>query len=108
MRYLIAFIFSLFSYCTLCQSSGSVFCSTQPSSNVDLVAINQHRLQESANDTIVFRLYVHVVRTNTGLGGQPTERVNEAICILRDDFAPHNIFFNVQEIKYINSDYFYN
>jgi hypothetical protein len=108
MRYLITFLLSLLSYYAYCQSSGSVFCGTQPSSGVDLVAINQHRLQESTNDTIVFRLYVHIARTSSGLQGQPMHKVNQAICILREDFEPHNIFFNVQEVKYIDNDYFFN
>jgi len=67
MRLLIPSLFSLLSYYAYCQSPGFVFCGTQPSSDIDLVAINQHRQQESTNDTIVFRLYVHVVRTSSEL-----------------------------------------
>ncbi|MBK8192662.1 MAG: T9SS type A sorting domain-containing protein [Lewinellaceae bacterium] len=55
------------------------------------------------------RIYVHALRRSDGSGGQTMEEVKDAIQLMREDFAPHNIYFVWDcEVNYINNDALYN
>ncbi|MEZ4885548.1 MAG: M43 family zinc metalloprotease [Chitinophagales bacterium] len=53
------------------------------------------------------RIYFHVIRKSDGTGGRTIEDVYQMLEILRQDFAPHNIAFQLECMDYIDNDIFY-
>ena len=54
-------------------------------------------------------IYVHVIRSSNGTGGQSVANVNEALGYLDDAFNPYNIYFKWNHvINYINNTSYYN
>lgn len=66
-----------------------------------------YQAKAQSNSPKVLRIYAHIIRTSSGLGGQTEENAKEALCILKSDFAPHNIFFEVVSMEYIDDDIVY-
>ena len=60
-----------------------------------------------STEPITVRLYIHILRTSNGLGGRTPTEVDEALNILENDFALHNIFFRVACTEYIDNDVWY-
>lgn len=55
------------------------------------------------------KIYVHVIRTSDGLGGQSESDVNEALHFLDIDFNTHNIYFDWDGyIDYIDDNRYFN
>jgi hypothetical protein len=48
--------------------------------------------ETETDDTLIFRVYIHSIKTTSGEMGHTDEQINTAKCILIDRFAPHNIF----------------
>lgn len=55
-----------------------------------------------------FRLRIHVLRDANGNGGQPIEKIQQALCVLHEDFLPHNIHFHLEDINYIDDSHWFN
>ncbi|MEE9349317.1 MAG: zinc-dependent metalloprotease [Flavobacteriaceae bacterium] len=102
---ILAFSFNLFA-----QKEYKSFCS------FDNIEIERLLSSKSDCDGVIeiqnsyrVRVYIHVVRSSIGHGGQSTTAVNEAINILSNDFNPHGISFEiVGNIDYIDDDFYYN
>jgi hypothetical protein len=78
----------------------SQFCGTPVDTNyshIDTGPYPEHL------DTFYIRVYPHAVRDNNGDGGHPVSYIKEAMCILKRDFAPYNIFFDFQPINFIHN-----
>jgi hypothetical protein len=56
--------------------------------------INPKTLKKGNSNTKYYiKIYMHVIRTDQGTGGQPVSRVNTAFSILEDDFDEFDIYF---------------
>jgi hypothetical protein len=88
------------------------FCSTKPGSSYNLPSTTNFttsNLQGNACWSSFVRIYVHVIRSTSGTGGQTVAGVNECLGYLDADFNQHAIFFIWdKEIDYINNDFYYN
>jgi len=84
------------------------FCHTPNHSNNQLLNTMMKSSSLSDNSYCV-KIYIHVIRTSNGTGGQTTSAVNQAFQMLTDDYSPHDISFNWDGIiDYIDNDSYYN
>ena len=60
------------------------------------------------NGPYTIRVFVHVIRTSAGTGGQTSAEVTQALNILAADFGLHNICFSLLGSDFINNDGYFN
>lgn len=88
--------------------SVQTFCHTPNHSNNRFL----NKMMKSStlsNNSYCVKIYMHVIRTTNGTGGQSTNAVNQAFQVLNDDYNPHDISFNWDGvIDYIDNDSYYN
>jgi len=99
------FCFILLITGTLCLQNVNAqeFCSTETySDNSNFESDVQYA---NAAGPYYIKIYIHVIRTSMGTGGQSTQDVKDAVAILQQDFNPHDIFFIWDcQIDYIDDD----
>jgi hypothetical protein len=84
------------------------FCST--SSNIPdfLQNIPKSQYILPASDSYVVRVFFHIIRRSDGTGGQTQSEVNTAFNILKADYQPYGICFELMGIDEINDNDYYN
>lgn len=83
------------------------FCFT-PSESYNQDTYAAALMNATASDSYCLRIYVHVIRRSNGTGGQTVAQTNQAINILNQDFNPHGVSFDWDNvIDYIDNDTYY-
>jgi hypothetical protein len=59
-------------------------------------------------DRVTLRIFIHVINRTNGTGGLSQPEVDNAIAIMRSDFAPREIYFYELGRGAINNDYYFN
>ncbi len=100
MRVCVCVFFGLITNATAQMSCGEITTSSlQADPFANRAIINQASLQTS----YCVKIYIHVIRTSAGNGGQPIYKAHAAVNNLNYIYNPHNIFFNWDnEINYID------
>jgi len=89
--------------------SAQNFCLTPSDIPEFLRTIPQNRyVVTRSNDTYVVRIFFHIIRQSNGTGGQTTSEVNAAFDILKADYRPHGICFELLGIDEIWDSNYYN
>ena len=86
---------------------GQNFCLT-PDTSTNMRVNLSDQMRGSNNNSYSLKVYFHVIRRKSRIGGQTEESVREAFNILNEDFNPHNISFHWDnQIDYIDSVIYY-
>lgn len=105
MRKIVLFlIFNVFAFS---YAFSQINCGTE-GNGVDISLLKSGG-NEVVEDTYTIRIYLHVIRKSSGIGGVTEDGVKEIVNILKSDFSPYGIFFYWDGIiDDINSDEYYN
>lgn len=83
------------------------FCFT-PSESYNQDTYASALINAEASDSYCLRIYVHVIRRSNGTGGQNVSQTSQALQILNQDYNPHGISFDWDNvIDYIDNDTYY-
>lgn len=88
-------------------ATAQTYCGTSPDVPNLLTDPSHQPLLPRGGGTHIFRVIAHVIRNASGQGGRSLDDINSSLCILRADFAPHGIEFNLVDINFIDNDEFY-
>ena len=89
-------------------AKAQTFCHT-PNHSSNQFLNEMMRSSALSDSSYCVKIYMHVIRTSNGTGGQTTSAVNQAFQILNDDYNPHDISYNWDGvIDYIDNDSYYN
>lgn len=99
-----SFLFLLFKPC---QAQTDNVCATATAPNVlnNTTATTASLLMD--DEVLNMRIYVHIVRKNNRTGGRDFFALDNALDKLETAFQPHNIFFTLECVDYINSNTYY-
>ncbi|MCC5916732.1 MAG: zinc-dependent metalloprotease [Cryomorphaceae bacterium] len=78
------------------------YCDTHDTINPPLLNFPE----TGTDDTLIFKVYLHSIKTTSGENGHSDEIIEIAKCNLIKDYQEHNIFFDFQPINHINDTYY--
>ena len=103
IKYKIVLLFLVNWLVTFGQSPG--FCGTP--SNIPNFLNNLNKSFQTPQNSYVIGIYLHVMRTSAGTGGQTQAELNTAFNTLVSDYQAYNITFKLLGTDIINNDSYY-
>jgi|GEM_PF-2251491 len=108
-RIKIIFILQLFAVLLIgVQSNAQSICHTPDIDNGSYEPLDLSQASLASHPGYYLTVYIHIIRTSSGTGGQPVTVPAEVLDLLNEDFNQHSIYFRWDEcIDFIDDDVFY-
>jgi len=91
---LLALVINILAIASICQAQSSWHCTTTDNSN--LLSVEKPQLKGAgitANCDKQIRVYFHIIRTSTGIGGFTSTQVSQLVTNLNSDYSTTGISF---------------